>query len=82
MEYVDTLGEEEQLFKFKPNRAWQIVSSILGIPDHWLRAYGEKYLYLLWDKDIVAVSQYVEVDPRTLQHYLVKEYDKYLDERL
>lgn len=44
---------------------------------HYFRAFGEDFLYTEWDKDIMAVSDYVKVDPRTLQHYLRKGYQKY-----
>jgi hypothetical protein len=59
-------------------RAWAIVKSVL--PDftcHWLRAFGEDYLYTNWDHDLMAVADYVKVDARTLQHYLRKSYKKY-----
>jgi hypothetical protein len=51
----------------------------LGIPPHWERAYGENYLYDLWDKDILAVASYVQVDPRTLTKYIHGTHAKYLE---
>jgi hypothetical protein len=30
-----------------------------------------------WDRDILAVSDYVKVDARTLQEYLRKRHEKY-----
>ena len=59
-------------------RAWQIVKALLPqFTAHWLRAFGEDYLYSEWDRDILAVSDYVKVDARTLQEYLRKRHEKY-----
>lgn len=59
-------------------RAWQIVKALLPqFTAHWLRAFGEDYLYSEWDHDIMALSDYVRVDPRTLQEYLRKRHEKY-----
>jgi len=66
MDYLQLLKPQERLFNFGRTRALQITHSILGIPNHWLRAYGEDYLYENWDHDILAVADYVKVDPRTL----------------
>ena len=59
-------------------RAYQIVHTML--PDwtqHWLRAFGESYLYDLWDHDIVAVADQVKVDTRTVEKYLVHRSAQY-----
>jgi integrase len=89
MAYVDTLGPNERLFPFSLEknendqiigckRAWQIVNALLPeFTEHWLRAFGEDYCYDKWDHDILAVSDYVKVDPRTLQEYLRKRHAKY-----
>ena len=37
---------------------------------HWLRAFGESYLYDSWDHDTVAVASQVKVDTRTVEKYL------------
>lgn len=74
-DYFKISGED--LFKFGRVRAFQITISYLHIPNHWLRAFGERYLYNLWDHDGLAVSEYVKVDPRTLQNYLKGQYLKY-----
>ena len=59
-------------------RMWQIVHALLPeFTEHWLRAFGEDYLYDQWEHDILAVSDYVKVDPRTLQEYLRKRHEKY-----
>jgi integrase len=77
MDYLELLGPEDKLFSFGNSRALQITHAILGIPNHWLRAYGEDYLYETWDHDILAVADYVKVEPRTLQEYIRKRYEKY-----
>jgi integrase len=70
-------ADDVLLFPFSRQRAWQIVGCLLGVPCHWLRAYCENYLYDNWGKDILAVSDYVKVDPRTLQLYIRRSYQKY-----
>ena len=52
-------------------RAWQIVRKTLpSLTQHWLRVYGEKYLYRALGKDIMAVSKIVHVDARTAIKYV------------
>jgi integrase len=59
-------------------RAWEVIKALLpNITDHWLRAFGDDYLYDAWDHDIMAVSDYTKQDARTLQGYLRKRYKKY-----
>jgi hypothetical protein len=77
MDYLELLNPEDKLFRFGNSRALQITHALLGIPNHWLRAYGEDYLYEIWDHDILAVADYVKVEPRTLQEYIRKRYEKY-----
>jgi integrase len=79
--YLNMVEENEKLFPFseKSSRIDQIIKNILGVPPHWLRAYGENYLYDKWDKDIMAVASYVQVDPRTLTKYIHGTHTKYLD---
>jgi len=77
LDYLRLIGEDSLLFTFGRIRAWQIVSCLLGVPCHWLRAYCENYLYDNWGKDILAVSDYIKVDPRTLQLYIRRSYQKY-----
>ena len=67
----------KRLFPFGRIRAWQIITTITKEPCHWLRAFGENYLYDVWDKDILAVSDYIKVDVRTLQKYIRRSYQKY-----
>jgi hypothetical protein len=59
-------------------RAWQIVNALLPeYTEHWLRMFGEDYLYTNRDHDILAVADEVKVDARTLQGYLRKQHLKY-----
>jgi hypothetical protein len=44
---------------------------------HLFRALGENYLYDAWDHDMLAVSDYVKVNPRTLEKYIRRSYEKY-----
>jgi len=76
--YIKTLDSTSKLFPFKPSRAWQILKAFLPESTlHWLRAYCEDYLYSEWDHDILAVSDYVKVDARTLQLYIRRRYTRY-----
>lgn len=79
LEYLEGQGgpTSERLFKFGNARALQIVSCMLEIPCHWLRAYCENFLYDEWAKDAIAVSDYMKIDLRTLIEYLRKGYTKY-----
>jgi hypothetical protein len=59
-------------------RGWQIVNALL--PDytqHWLRAFGYNYDYDHMDHDVMAVSDKTKADPRSLQPYLRRRYEKY-----
>jgi hypothetical protein len=82
LDYLALLEENEQLFPFSNSRADQIIKNMLDVPPHWLRAYGENYLYDLWDKDLLAVASYVQVDPRTLTKYVHGTHTKYLDREI
>jgi len=88
-EYLSMLGEDERLFPWSlaknrwgqiagGKRAWQVVKAYL--PDHtchWLRAYCENYLYDMWGRDLLAVADYVKVDPRTLEQYIRRRHELY-----
>ena len=71
-------NDETRLFNLTNGRIDQIIKNMLGVPPHWLRAYGENYLYGLWDNDLIAVANYVQVDPRTLSLYIHRTPEKYL----
>ncbi len=76
-EYLTLLEPDQQLFPFSRQRAFQIVTGITGEPIHWLRAYGENYLYDNWEHDLLAVADYLKIDAPTLQEYIRKSYKKY-----
>jgi integrase len=77
LDHLDSLAPEEKLFKFGRKWAWKIVSSQLDIPEHWLRAMGENYLYDLFDHDILAVSDFCKISVQTLPQYIRARYKKY-----
>jgi hypothetical protein len=89
LDYVSLLKDEDRLFPFSLEknekgqiagckRAWQIIHALLPeFTAHWLRAFGEDFLYGEWNHDLLAVSDYVKVDPRTLQEYIRKRHEKY-----
>jgi len=59
-------------------RAWQIVNALLPeYTQHWLRAFGYNFDYDHMDHDIMAVSDKTKADPRSLQPYLRRRYEKY-----
>lgn len=90
MDYVDILeNPEERLFPWSleknqwgqiigGKRAWQVVKAILpNHTCHWLRAYCEDYLYGQWGSDMLAVADYFKVNPRQLQQYIRRRYERY-----
>lgn len=89
MEYVNMLEPDERLYPWslerdKNNqivgckRAWQVVKAYLPEETcHWLRAYCEDYLYGKWDRDILAVADYIKVNPRQLQEYIRRRHERY-----
>jgi site-specific recombinase XerC len=59
-------------------RAWQIVHALLPhLTQHWLRAFGYSFDYDHMDHDILAVSDKTKADPRSIQPYLRRRYEKY-----
>lgn len=59
-------------------RAWQIVNALLPeYTQHWCRAFGYNFDYDNFGYDIMAVSDKTKADPRSLQPYLRRRYDKY-----
>jgi hypothetical protein len=79
-EYLAFLGEKDRLFPFSDSagRDNQILKELLGVPPHWERAFGENVLYELFDNDLIAVANHVQVDPRTLAKYIHRTPEKYL----
>lgn len=79
-QYLGLLEDDEaKLFNIKNSRVDQIIKAKLGVPPHWLRAFGENELYGLWDNDLIAVANHVQVDPRTLAKYIHRTPEKYLN---
>lgn len=81
LDYINILEDEEtRLFPFsdKAGRVNQIIGEMLGIPPHWERAFGENLLYELFNNDLIAVANYVQVDPRTLSQYIHRTPKRYL----
>lgn len=77
VEYLK-LVDSGRLFQFKTRqRAWQIVTAMTPYTCHWFRAFCEDYLYDRWNRDIMAVADYIKVDVRTLQEYIRKRYARY-----
>jgi integrase len=70
LDHVKLLEPNERIFPHSTRRTLQIVNSYLGTWTHYLRMAGLEYLYDAWGHDVVAVSNYVKIDIRTLQHYL------------
>lgn len=59
-------------------RAWQIVNCLLPqYTQHWLRAFGYNFDYDNFDHDLMAVSDKTKADPRSLQPYLRRRYERY-----
>lgn len=56
--YLELLEDEEELFKFKTKRAWQIVNHITGEFPHYLRDMGLKMWLRLFDMDIVRLQHF------------------------
>lgn len=80
-EYLELIKKPDtRLFPFKDEcgRTNQIIGEMLNIPPHWERAFGENLLYELFDYDLIAVANYVQVDPRTLSKYIHRTPKKYL----
>jgi hypothetical protein len=74
-------GVTHQRFSFQmmgTKRAWQIIKALFpNYTEHWLRAFGYSYDYDHMDHDILAVSDKTKADPRSLQPYLRRRYEKY-----
>lgn len=79
-DYLSLLEPKDRLFPFsdKAGRTNQIIGEMLGVPPHWERAFGENHLYELFGNDLIAVANYVQVDPRTLAKYIHRTPEKYL----
>jgi hypothetical protein len=71
--YLNREGKEIQRYQVHTmgcTRAWQIVKALMpDITEHWLRAYGEDFFYVLSGKDVIATAHKFKVDPRTLANW-------------
>jgi hypothetical protein len=71
--YINKRGEKIQRYHVHTmgcTRAWQIVKALLpNITEHWLRAFGEDFFYVLSGKDVIATAHKFKVDPRTLANW-------------
>lgn len=74
--YQNKKGETIQRYSVRmigTARAWEIVHNLLPeITEHWLRAFGEDFFYVLSGKDLVATAHKFKVDPRTLADWYLK----------
>lgn len=79
--YTIKNGEKKTRFSVQTvgtRRAWQVVNSLLPeYTAHWLRAFGYNFDYDHMKHDLLAVSDKTKADPRSLQPYLRRRYDKY-----
>lgn len=74
--YLNKKGEKIQRYQVHTigcTRAWQIVNALLpDITEHWLRAFGEDFFYVLSGHDLVATGSKFKVDVRTLSDWYLK----------
>ena len=71
--YLDRLDEDEELFKFKYRRGWQIVNYVTGEMQHYLRDMGIKFYSRLLDRNIKDLQEFTG-------HARIKNLAKYLGE--
>lgn len=73
-----TLKHRYSIHYVGTTRAWQIINCLLPeYTQHWLRAFGYNFDYDNFGCDIMAVSDKTKADPRSLQPYLRRRYEKY-----
>lgn len=74
--YQNRKGETIQRYSVRmigTARAWQIIKALLpNITEHWLRAFGEDFFYVLSGKDVIATAAHYKVDARTLAEWYLK----------
>jgi integrase len=59
-------------------RAWNVVKNLLPrITEHYLRAFGDDFLYEARNHDLIAVSEETQQSARTLEKYLKGRASKY-----
>ena len=78
LDHLSHVNDDDRLFPFGRSGAYQIVHAMS--PDFWCHlfgALGENFLCDAWNHDMLAVSDYVKVNPRTLEKYIRRSYEKY-----
>lgn len=56
--YLDTLEDQEELFKFNTKRAYQIVNYVTGEFPHYLREMGLKLWLRIFERDLVKLQSF------------------------
>lgn len=78
---VKSTGETKHRYSSQivgTHRAWQIVNALLPeYTQHFMRAFGYNFDYDHMQHDVLAVSDKTKADPRSLQPYLRRRYEKY-----
>jgi len=71
--YLETLDQEEELFKFNTKRAFQIVNFVTGEFPHYLREMGIKLWLRIFDRDLVKLQGFSG-------HRYIRNLTRYLQE--
>ena len=58
IEYLDTLDDEQELFPFKYRRGWQIVNTVTGEMQHYLRDMGLKFYSRILDRNLKDLQEF------------------------
>jgi len=84
VKYLDLLDEDEKLFKFTRQRAWQIVYYITGKWNHYFRSQAESYLgRYVFRRDPVGLAEYMGIkNMQTLREYVKTSWLDYKRELL
>lgn len=87
-DYIESLGENEKLFKIGTGRAWTIIEHITKDPEtntkgywpHWFRAQSLSYLINLLRSTVMVAGGRGVDNVDTLQHYWGGDWVLYKDE--
>jgi len=84
IKYLELLDEDEKLFKFTRQRAWQIVYYITGKWNHYFRSQAESYLgRYVFRRDPVGLAEYMGIkNVQTLREYVKTSWEDYKRELL
>jgi len=84
IKYLELLDEDERLFKFTRQRAWQITSYITGKWNHYFRSQAESYLgRYVFRRDPVGLAEYMGIkNVQTLREYVKTSWLDYKRELL